>query len=237
MRVEPFGKPDAWKLARPVWGWGRGEIPRPTLRHARGTLEGATRFAEHLKRDYFPGLYYEVSTHGNGIQGFVVVDRSCWKDADYKATIQQVEKWLKRVLRNTTVAEDVQTALAVVRACTLDMNADGSMPVMRVKAIWDAAYRASDTSRAFSFRRFAAIRGMLSHMGLLEWEDETYSFDKACKWRASGELMAMIEKALNADTTTNSSSLSILVCNSVEEARQDRPDQVGLRREGSSRRT
>ena len=24
------GKPDAWKLARPVWGWGRGEIPRPT---------------------------------------------------------------------------------------------------------------------------------------------------------------------------------------------------------------
>ena len=24
------GKPDAGKLARPVWGWGRGEIPRPT---------------------------------------------------------------------------------------------------------------------------------------------------------------------------------------------------------------
>jgi hypothetical protein len=44
--------------------------------------------------------------------------------------------------------------------------------------------------------------------------------------------MGMIEKALNADTTTNSSSLSILVClvcNSVEEARQERPDQVGLR--------
>ena len=30
MRVEPSGKPDAWKLARPVWGWGRGETPRPT---------------------------------------------------------------------------------------------------------------------------------------------------------------------------------------------------------------
>ena len=118
-------------------------------------------------------------------------------------------------LRAVVVAEDVQTALAVLRACTLDMNADGSMPVMRVKAIWDAAYRAGDTNRAFSFRRFAAIRDMLSDMGLLEWEDETYSFGKACKWRASGELMGMIEKALNADTTTNSSSLSILVCNSV----------------------
>ena len=30
MSLESSGKPDAWKLARPVWGWGRGEIPRPT---------------------------------------------------------------------------------------------------------------------------------------------------------------------------------------------------------------
>ena len=28
--LEPSGKPDAWKLACPVWGWGRGETPRPT---------------------------------------------------------------------------------------------------------------------------------------------------------------------------------------------------------------
>ena len=30
MSVESSGKPDAMKVARPVWGWGRGEIPRPT---------------------------------------------------------------------------------------------------------------------------------------------------------------------------------------------------------------
>lgn len=30
MRIESSGKPDAWKLACPVWGWGRGETPRPT---------------------------------------------------------------------------------------------------------------------------------------------------------------------------------------------------------------
>ena len=29
MSTESSGKPDAWKLARPVWGWGRGEIPVP----------------------------------------------------------------------------------------------------------------------------------------------------------------------------------------------------------------
>ena len=30
MSTESSGKPDAWKLARPVWGWGRGVTPRPT---------------------------------------------------------------------------------------------------------------------------------------------------------------------------------------------------------------
>src|SRR5208283_1474935 len=30
MCLESSGKPDAWKLARPVWGWGRGAVPRPT---------------------------------------------------------------------------------------------------------------------------------------------------------------------------------------------------------------
>ena len=30
MSVESSGKPDAWKLARPVWGWGRGATPWPT---------------------------------------------------------------------------------------------------------------------------------------------------------------------------------------------------------------
>ena len=74
------------------------------------------------------------------------------------------------------VAEDVQMALAVIRGCTLHPNPDGSMPVMRIKALWDAAFKAGDTSRAFSFHRFQAIRNMLSDMGLLEWEDADYLF-------------------------------------------------------------
>ena len=102
MRVESSGKPDAWKLARPVWGWGRGAIPRPTPRHAAGTLEGATQFAEYLKRNYFPDLYIETSTHGNGAHGFLVVDKSFWTEAQYKGVLVELEKWLKRVLRRPT---------------------------------------------------------------------------------------------------------------------------------------
>ena len=46
LSLELSGKPDAWKLARPVWGWGRGEIPRPTPQvewsnlASQGYLEG-----------------------------------------------------------------------------------------------------------------------------------------------------------------------------------------------------
>lgn len=36
MRVESSGEPDAWKLACPVRGWGRGETPRPTPRPTIG---------------------------------------------------------------------------------------------------------------------------------------------------------------------------------------------------------
>ena len=44
MRVESSGKPDAWKLARPVWGWGRGETPRPTpLAVMSGALKDAVQ--------------------------------------------------------------------------------------------------------------------------------------------------------------------------------------------------
>ena len=45
------------------------------------------------------------------------------------------------------------------------------MPLKRIWAIWDAAYAAGDTTRAFCYHRFAAIRNMLADMGLLEWDD------------------------------------------------------------------
>ena len=46
MSVESSGKPDAWKLARPVWGWGRGVTPRPTPPFARvfGRADWAVMF-------------------------------------------------------------------------------------------------------------------------------------------------------------------------------------------------
>ena len=51
MCLESSGKPDAGKLARPVWGWGRGAIPRPTPRAGPAqTAMARLDFAAWLER-------------------------------------------------------------------------------------------------------------------------------------------------------------------------------------------
>jgi len=47
--------------------------------HKWGTLKGAVEFAEYLRTKYFPNLYFEVSTNGNGVHAYLVVekDRLC----------------------------------------------------------------------------------------------------------------------------------------------------------------
>lgn len=41
--LESMGKPDAWKLARPVWGWGRAVMPG--LHHSSDTGFAAIKTA------------------------------------------------------------------------------------------------------------------------------------------------------------------------------------------------
>ena len=75
--------------------------------HKSGSLEGARQFAEFLKRRYFPNLYYETSTNGNGIHGYLVVDKRFWNEAQYNGVVKTAEKWLKKILASTDF--DVET--------------------------------------------------------------------------------------------------------------------------------
>ena len=99
---------------------------------------------------------------------------------------------------------------------------------MRVKALWDAAYEAGDTSRAFSFHRFQAIRNMLSDMGLLEWEDADLQFRQGVPVEGEREADGDDGGGVECSTTTPSPS-SIVVCNMIAESLRERPEQVGLR--------
>ncbi len=107
--------------------------------------------------------------------------------------------------RSVVTNEDVAIFLMLLRFFSLNMNADGSLPVERWKKMWQALFEAGDIGRAFCPQRFKVIRDHLSSLGLLDWKDQTYclgGYDqegeyhkgRACKWQASDWLMEMLEE-------------------------------------------
>ena len=75
--------------------------------HGCGTVGGAMQFLQFLRDHYLPGLYYEVSTNGNGGHGYVVVDKTGWTNAAYNRVALDWGNWLRRVLATTSF--DVET--------------------------------------------------------------------------------------------------------------------------------
>ena len=101
--------------------------------------------------------------------------------------------------RVAVTVEDMAVFLLLLGFFTRNMNKNGTLPWARFEGLWTALYQAGDVQRAFNPKRFAAIRNHLSSLVvdgdvLLEWEDETYSMGRACKWRASERLMDMMKQ-------------------------------------------
>ena len=74
--------------------------------HKTGSLAGAIAFAEFLRDTLFPNLYFEVSTNGNGVHGYIVIEK-----ADLGATIlnelsRRLQQHLRQILSTTNF--DVQ---------------------------------------------------------------------------------------------------------------------------------
>jgi hypothetical protein len=289
-----------------------------------GSKEGAQEFANHLKTTYFHDLVFEPSTNGNGVHGYIVVNKlglsaktvnaqfkvfekwlkqeavevgadiedveikgTCpvfeWKDrklvkvvagtnaklprGDVRATthiditdlakFQPVEEkvpvvriclegsssasWCPRAItpadladmprlrkvamllgcpkekcsgRVSVTIEDVAIFLLLLRFFTRNMNENGTLPWARFEGLWTAIYQSGDIQRAFNPKRFAAIRNHLSALvfdgeTLLDWQDETYSAGKACKWKASQRLMEMMEEK-EGETSSAETELVVL---------------------------
>lgn len=66
--------------------------------HDSGTLEGAVAFARYLRKKHFPSLYMEVSTEGNGIHGFVVLDKQGNHPSFVNTVLNQFEEKLRGIL-------------------------------------------------------------------------------------------------------------------------------------------
>jgi len=110
---------------------------------------------------------------------------------------------------------DMAIVLMLGEFFTNNMNSDGSMPTARWEGTWKRLREESDIDRAWDHKRFKILRDRLSSLGLIEWEDQSYSLGwrksdgeyvpgHAAKWKFSLELMNQL--AASADTAVASTS-------------------------------
>ncbi|HEU5115467.1 MAG TPA: hypothetical protein VFT74_02210 [Isosphaeraceae bacterium] len=82
---------------------GRSSVPEVLINldidcHHSGSLAGAVAFAEHLRNARFPNLYFEASTNGKGIHGYVVVVKGDLGDEGLNSALMRLDRWLKHEL-------------------------------------------------------------------------------------------------------------------------------------------
>jgi len=90
--------------------------------HKVGDLKDAMRFAHHLRDNFLPGCYVEVSTNGNGAHIFLIVDKTGWQDVQYNAVLKEFDHWLKAVLAETGIVLD---GVEIKGTCALVSWKDG----------------------------------------------------------------------------------------------------------------
>ena len=87
-----------------------------------GTPEGARRFAAHLN-SIWPDMYFEVSTNGKGIHGYLILWKRGSDANETNAALKRLEAWLRAEARKTNAdIEQVE-----IKGTCLDMTFDGRL--------------------------------------------------------------------------------------------------------------
>ncbi|MFN6190222.1 MAG: hypothetical protein ACK48S_04745 [Planctomycetia bacterium] len=68
--------------------------------HKSGTYEGAVAFVEFLRNNHFPNLYWESSTNGNGIHGYVILQKLGYGDVFVNKMLDRLQMFLRSVLQS-----------------------------------------------------------------------------------------------------------------------------------------
>ena len=108
--------------------------------HKTGTVEGARKAAEMLVY-YLPGVYTEVSTHGKGVHGYVVVDYQDHGPEDtqyikeaYSAFIKTLDRKAKQIGIDIELIEPKGLPVNVIRAPNGSLNISDSKQGVLIKA-------------------------------------------------------------------------------------------------------
>jgi hypothetical protein len=65
--------------------------------HRTGTYGAAIAFAEHLRDEHFPGLYFEPSTHGNGVHAYLILDTRGFGDERTHSLFGMLDRAIKGI--------------------------------------------------------------------------------------------------------------------------------------------
>jgi len=77
--------------------------------HKKGTLAGAIAFAEYLRDNFFSNLYFEISTNGNGVHAYVVIEKGDLGSVFLNGLFRRFEQYLRQILSTTHFdVEDVE---------------------------------------------------------------------------------------------------------------------------------
>ncbi len=93
--------------------------------HERGTLAEAVRFALYLKEYHFPNLYFETSTNGNGVHGYIVVQKYDAGAPFVNQVLKRLDYHLKKILRSGDW--DVETVEIKGMCPEFTWNGDGRL--------------------------------------------------------------------------------------------------------------
>lgn len=103
---------------------------------------------------------------------------------------------------------DFAILLMLLEHCTENGNDDGSMPTARLRELWRSLYEVGDVERAWSNRRFSAMRNELARWGWIEMEDNTFIIGneenegRAMAWHGSEDMMDAVSDSEYKHTHT-----------------------------------
>jgi hypothetical protein len=149
----------------------------------------------------------KVIAHGGSLSGHPIPEEEI--AAINGPYLELARTWIPQALTTSSRAKvdasDLAIAFAVIRTCTLKMNADGTLPTERVRAIWDRMYQNGEVERAFDYHRWKTIRNLIEVKGGLVMDDRHYYTGftnargqevkgKAAKWHMASWLVEQLEE-------------------------------------------
>lgn len=189
------------------WADGRTRTPYALIcididNHKLGTLDAALAFARYLRDTILPGLYFEPSTNGRGVHGYVLIDKRGFGDERVHGLAKMLDRVLKVVHREWQAENPalvVEGAEIKGHPPRITWTRDGQMKDLISGQF--AKLPREMLSRFEEFKKTTVLDSKAISQLFLKYKDEPVVFDKPKVEPAKirGSLTGCVVKQANLD--------------------------------------